>query len=448
MKRCALGSWAAFALPIALGACGPGPLAEAGGETLSIDQAAALIADHSTLPPDTQVVRVVAELWVDYTLLHGALVADTSLSDLDLSLATRQALDQIALARLAAEEVRIDSTLTDTELQARFAADMPGARATASQILLAFPAGATGSQRDSIRRHAANLRQRAASGEDFASLAGQYSSDPGSGRFGGSMGTFGRGQMLKEVDDAVFSMEVGEISEPVETEVGLHILRVDALEVPGFEQAGEQFRAEILERRRLDAEEAYLTELAGDLGLTVHPQAVAIVRALASQTGARLGTGARARPLATFEGGVYTVGDLEPLVQSSSPAFLQALSAGPDSAVRKLLEDLGKQRMLVQRAESQGWGATAEEVDSVGAEARTLIRDLAREIGLFPAPDMSSGGGDAVKGALQRVVAGEQEIIPLAGITFLLRNQRDWVIRDEALEATMTRARQLEGGTG
>ena len=431
-----------------LAACGPGPLAEAGGESLSVESAAALIADHSTLPPDTQVVRVVAELWVDYTLLHQMLADDTTLAALDLGPATRQTLEQIALARLAAEEVTVDSMITDTELQERFLADMPGARATASQILLAFPPGATGSQRDSVRRHASDLRERAAAGEDFGALARQYSSDPGSGRFGGSMGTFPRGQMLPEVDQAVFSMGVGEVSDPVETEIGVHILRVDGLEIPGFEDVGEQFRSRILEQRRVEAEEAYLEGLTGELALTLEPDALDVARALARNPDTRLGRGALNRPLATFDGGTYTVGEFEPLVRSGNPVLLQALAAGPDSAVRTLIEDLSQQAMLVRRAEALGLGATSAEADSVALEARSLLRELAREIGVFPTPETADAEGHPVTLALQRVVAGEQEIIPLAGITFLLRERERWSIRSEALGATMARARQLEAGTG
>lgn len=439
---------AGLVMGFGLTACGPGPLAEAGGNTLTVEEAAALIADHSTLPADTQVVRVVAELWVDYTLLHQVLAEDTTLTQLDLGPATRQALEQIALARLAAEEVAVDSAITDTELRERFAAEMPGARATASQILLAFPPGATGSQRDSVRRQARELRERAVSGDDFAALARQYSSDPGSGRFGGSMGTFPRGQMLPEVDQAVFSTGVGEISDPVETEVGVHILRVDGLDIPGFEAAGEAFKSRVLEARRVDAEEAYLEGLAAELALALEPDALNVARALARNPDTRLGKGALERPLATFEGGAYTVGDFEPLVRSGNPVLLQALAAGPDSAVHTLLEDLSRQAMLVRRAESLGLGATPSEADSIAAEARGLVRELAREIGVFPNSDSGGSSEDLVTLALQRVVNGEQEIIPLAGITFLLRARENWAVRSQALGATLTRARQLEGGAG
>ena len=71
------------------------------------------------------------------------------------------------------------------------------------------------------------IRQRILDGEDFAELAKQYSEDPVSAPDGGDIGLFPRGMMIKEFDDAAFSLKVGEISEVIETLYGLHIIRVD-----------------------------------------------------------------------------------------------------------------------------------------------------------------------------------------------------------------------------
>lgn len=63
-------------------------------------------------------------------------------------------------------------------------------------------------------------------GEDFASLAEEYSTEPGASSSGGDLGTFHRGDMVEAFDKKVFSMEVGEISEPVETEFGFHVIEL------------------------------------------------------------------------------------------------------------------------------------------------------------------------------------------------------------------------------
>ena len=73
---------------------------------------------------------------------------------------------------------------------------------------------------------AQSLRQRILDGEDFADLALRYSEDPGSGAEGGDLGWAGRGRYVPEFDEVAFSLEIGEISEPVKTTFGYHIIEV------------------------------------------------------------------------------------------------------------------------------------------------------------------------------------------------------------------------------
>ena len=78
----------------------------------------------------------------------------------------------------------------------------------------------------------------------FAELAKKYSQDPGSAAKGGDLGTFGRGSMVKSFDDAVFSMKPGEISAPVESEYGYHVIRVTAVN-PAQMRSFNEARADI-----------------------------------------------------------------------------------------------------------------------------------------------------------------------------------------------------------
>ncbi|MDO6460271.1 peptidylprolyl isomerase [Granulosicoccaceae sp. 1_MG-2023] len=74
-----------------------------------------------------------------------------------------------------------------------------------------------------------DLKAQIEGGADFAEVAKQHSTCP-SGRQGGELGTFGRGQMVKEFDDAVFNGEVGAVQGPVKTQFGYHLLQVTSRE--------------------------------------------------------------------------------------------------------------------------------------------------------------------------------------------------------------------------
>ncbi|MFN9691490.1 MAG: peptidylprolyl isomerase [Vampirovibrionales bacterium] len=72
---------------------------------------------------------------------------------------------------------------------------------------------------------AANLREEIVAGKEFAEVARTVSKCP-SGRNGGDLGFFGRGRMVPEFDQAAFTQPVGEISEPIKTQFGYHLLVV------------------------------------------------------------------------------------------------------------------------------------------------------------------------------------------------------------------------------
>ena len=79
---------------------------------------------------------------------------------------------------------------------------------------------------EAARELAASLRQRALDGEDFSELAKEFSDDIGSAQEGGELGWTSPGQMVPEFEAAMATTEVGEISEPVESQFGWHILEV------------------------------------------------------------------------------------------------------------------------------------------------------------------------------------------------------------------------------
>ena len=79
------------------------------------------------------------------------------------------------------------------------------------------------------------LKQRIQGGEDFAKVASQESDDTGSGANGGDLGTFRHGQMVPSFEQAAFALKPGELSEPVKTQYGYHLIKVESKDNRSFE---------------------------------------------------------------------------------------------------------------------------------------------------------------------------------------------------------------------
>jgi foldase protein PrsA len=75
---------------------------------------------------------------------------------------------------------------------------------------------------------AKEIKQKLDNGEDFAALAKKYSTDEGTKANGGELGYFAKGTMVTEFDNVAFSLPVNTISDPVKTEYGYHIIKVEA----------------------------------------------------------------------------------------------------------------------------------------------------------------------------------------------------------------------------
>ncbi|MFJ7935227.1 peptidylprolyl isomerase [Sporosarcina sp. NPDC096371] len=98
---------------------------------------------------------------------------------------------------------------------------------------------------------AKEVAKKLAEGGDFTALAKEYSTDTSNAEKGGELGYFGRGKMVAEFDEAVFSMKVGTISAPVKTEFGYHIIQLTdkkAAKEAVYEDSKEDIKKLLLEK--------------------------------------------------------------------------------------------------------------------------------------------------------------------------------------------------------
>lgn len=104
------------------------------------------------------------------------------------------------------------------------------------------------------------LRERIIAGEDFAEVAREASEDPGSASRGGDLGFTPRGSFDPDFEDALFALQEGQVSEPVRTSYGYHLIKLTALQAPDLppleemrENLEQELKAEMVERRFVEA---------------------------------------------------------------------------------------------------------------------------------------------------------------------------------------------------
>ena len=158
--------------------------------------------------------------------------------------------DRAFLASVAIDAIAFD-TIADADVQALYDANFADAGGdlewNASHILVA------------TEEEAQNLIDQLNDGADFVALAQEFSTGP-SGPNGGALGWFGTGMMVPEFETAVAGLEAGEISAPVQTQFGWHVVKLNESRISA-PPALEDVRADLEEELRRQRVDAYLAEL-------------------------------------------------------------------------------------------------------------------------------------------------------------------------------------------
>ena len=199
----------------------------------------------ANLPPEVK-RRALAEYLIDNSLFADAAEA-AKLS------ATPEYEQQMGyLKRRVLRELYFNKTLKDTikdddakkVYEERVAKLKPEEEVSASHILV------------DTEDKAKELHAKLAAGADFAQLAKENSTDAGSKDQGGSLGYFGHGQMVPEFEAAAFKLEKGQISDPVHTNFGWHIIKVDdkrKKEPPSYAAVKDTIMNSLIVRKAQDA---------------------------------------------------------------------------------------------------------------------------------------------------------------------------------------------------
>jgi peptidyl-prolyl cis-trans isomerase D len=157
-------------------------------------------------------------------------------------------------------------TISDEQVLAQYEKDkatyqIPEKR-HARHILFMTEENSSAENQEAQLKKAEEILARARAGEDFSTLAMTYSEDPAKDK-GGDLGTFARGSMVKEFDDAVFSMQPNTISDIVKTQFGYHIVKLEKI-LPAVTQPLEEVRAAIVAKLQTEQAKPATFQMAND----------------------------------------------------------------------------------------------------------------------------------------------------------------------------------------
>jgi peptidyl-prolyl cis-trans isomerase D len=189
---------------------------------------------------------------------------------------------RIDYIELSLDGIKASLNVTDEQLleryeQSRSAYSTPEYRA-ASHILLTLDAEASDEEIDAVRLKLIGIRDQVIQGGNFSELAKENSEDPGSASTGGSLGEIDRGMMVKPFEDALFEMAVGDLSRPVKTSFGWHLIRLD--EVSGGEtQSFDAVKSELVDEITTQLAESKIFDLSEALANLAYEQSDSLMPA-------------------------------------------------------------------------------------------------------------------------------------------------------------------------
>ncbi|MEX0729223.1 MAG: SurA N-terminal domain-containing protein [Aquisalimonadaceae bacterium] len=163
-------------------------------------------------------------------------------------------LDWVELRR---DDLLADMEISDDDLRERYE-QIKDRRFTEAQtrqvrhILVQLPENADAESEQAAQERIESLRSRIEAGESFADVAREASDDSASASRGGDLGDVVRGDMVEAFEEAAYSLAPGELSEPVRTRFGFHLIEVTAVqggETTPFDEVRDQLRAELADER-------------------------------------------------------------------------------------------------------------------------------------------------------------------------------------------------------
>ncbi len=208
------------------------------------------------------------ERWVQITLLAQAAKNEGLEKDPEVKARIEDLKNSILAQEFAQRALEDKVTVSDDEVKAYYNSHKgeftDPAEVKARHILVKAPSEAKPEDWEKAKQKAEKIRKELKAGADFAKLAKKYSDDPGTKEHGGELGFFRKGRMVPEFEKAAFGLDVGEISQPVKTVFGYHIIQVEEKK-PAHEKSFQDVQEQIRHQLTLDKQSQVLDKIIASL---------------------------------------------------------------------------------------------------------------------------------------------------------------------------------------
>ena len=434
-------------------------VAKAGSQELTVERLAKLLGESQVPlagPQGREVARTLSGIWTDYQLLGAAAARGDSLNDAKTvddamwAVTAQQRIAKFGQQVLAQQNAAVDTG----NAAARYAS---GELLSARHILVPFTKQGpqpgqqvTAAQRDSARRRIEALRAQV-NPANFAALARTNSSDTQSAQQGGSLGVFPSGVMVPPFEQALTKLKPGEISGPVETPFGYHLIYRPAFaEVSG--QITPQVYQGLAQRKRQVAESTYLRKLETDGNIEVKGDAPLWTKAIVQNVEEHYKDN---KVLATSKAGDLTAARVARWISSlpQNREVRQQIQQAPDSLVTLFVKQLARQELLLKQADSAKVQLDTGDVANMRRAFTGAIGNLWSGLGVAPSQLADSAKTEAdrqrlaaarIEGYLDRLVQQRAQFLDVpAPITVALRTKYEHKMNDEGIDRAIEQAAQV-----
>ena len=391
--------------------------------------------------------RLLADIWTGYQQLGYAAAHGDSLND-------KKAIDKAMEPMVNAQRVnrfmdslqktfKVDSGTESAYNQAA------GGLLAARHILIGFKnqgVPATQAEKDSLKKKAESVRAQVTP-QNFAEMVKKYSTDPTAPQNNGYLGVFPRGAMVTAFSNATAALKPGEISQPVETQFGYHIIQ----RVP-YAEAQKDFSAQYAQSSVRIADSTYVAQLESSANVQVKDNAPAAIKEAAKEpTKHRDDKGT----LATFKGGELTVGDFLGWMESVPPQqqIMQRIPQAPDSVLKPFVKQVAVQQLLLRRADSAKMQLPPEERANMYTSVAQLVQNIWNTLGVDPKMLADSAKSTAEKerlaasridAYLDRMMAGQAQPLTVpAPLKKLLDAKYESSVNPAGIDRAFERAQKV-----